>query len=93
MKTLTRTHFGRTDVFRILDEFPAGYKVWNIGRQNFPFEGYIPIAKPSKENKYYIDRATLAAVKVEDEIIALRVLCFAGQHPCGKEDFERLITQ
>ena len=93
MKTLTQTCYGRTDVFRIVDEFPAGYVVWNIGRQNFPFEGFVPIARPTKENKYYIDLKTLAAVRVKDEITALRVICFAGEHRCEKEDFDKLINQ
>lgn len=92
METLKyTTWFGRTDVFQILDEFPAGYVVWNIGRQNFPFECYIPIAKPI--GKYRINLNTLSAVKVKDEITALRVICFAGRHECGKTEFERLINQ
>lgn len=92
MATLKHTTwFGRTDVFQILDEFPADYVVWNIGRQNFPFECYIPIAKPIGE--YHIDTNTYSAVKVKDEVTALRVICYAGQHPCGKKEFERLINQ
>ena len=36
----------RTDKFKIVDTFPLGYIVWPIGRENFPFPGYIPLAKP-----------------------------------------------
>lgn len=32
--------------FKIVENFPAGAIVWNIGRHNFPFEGYIPVAYP-----------------------------------------------
>ena len=39
----------RTDKFKIVDTFPHGYIVWPIGRENFPFPGYIPLAKPHRE--------------------------------------------
>ena len=35
----------RTDRFEIVGEFPFGYEVWAIGRENFPFPGYLPLAK------------------------------------------------
>ena len=36
-KIINTTWFGRVDVFQIVDEFPGGYSVWNIGCQNFLF--------------------------------------------------------
>lgn len=47
MNTLVTNNYNRKDVFEIVEKFPNGYVIWNIGRRNFPFKGYIPLAKPT----------------------------------------------
>lgn len=69
----------RTDVFEIVDTFPAGYVVWAIGRDNFPHEGYIPLAKST--GKFTVSTDGLKALKMESEEIALHVLKMAIQGP------------
>lgn len=68
---------GRTDRYRIVDHFPPGYIVWNIGRDNFPFEGYVPLARET-DIPHHIDLKTLRALKVNDEDTALRMIEAAG---------------
>ena len=60
-KIINTSWFGRVDVFQIVDEFPCGYSVWNIGRQNFRFPGYLPLARFDSEY-HLIDGCVLKAV-------------------------------
>lgn len=80
----------RTDNFRIVDTFPRGYIVWPIGRQNFPFPGYIPLAKPHREKKYHIDLSTLAALRCEKSDAILRL---ASQTIINREMFIELMNK
>ena len=64
----------RRDIFEIVNEFPDGYIVWAIGRQNFPFPGYLPLAKLIEP--YSVSVTELKAIKV-DEQVALRILRLA----------------
>lgn len=44
MKTLeVISWYGEKFTYEITNHFSVGYYVWNIGRQNFPIAGYIPI--------------------------------------------------
>lgn len=64
----------RTDEFEIVNEFPHGYVLWNIGRENFPFPGFIPIAQPKPENMYHIRLDTLKALRLDDEDLCLHLM-------------------
>lgn len=66
-KIIHKTRFGRTDVFEIVDKFPNGYVVWPIGRANFPYEGFIPLARPT-DVPYHIDMNSLKALRVDEPI-------------------------
>jgi hypothetical protein len=66
-----------THEFEIVDNFPADYQVWNIGRQNFPHPGYIPLCKA--DSHYNVDLDSLKALKVKDEKTALDILKRAGR--------------
>lgn len=86
----------RSDVFIKVDEWPAGYYVWPIGRHNFPFEGWLPLCKDGK-NEYEwqcnIDAENLKAIKVKSEDVALRCLDAAIKGECKtKEDYIKLIN-
>lgn len=81
------------DTFEVVNDFPKGYEIWNIGRHNFPFECYVPLARPLAENRYYIDRASLKAIKVDDEQTALAILKEAGRRTVNETKYYRIIAQ
>ena len=82
---LEHTEYGRTDRFLICDTWPAGYVVWNIGRHNFPFEGYLPLCVC--DNNYHVFINSLCCIKVESEELAIEVLCEAGR--TGNYDYKK----
>lgn len=63
---LQTENFGHKDVFEIVEEFPKDYIIWNIGRQHFPFAGYLPLARPHDTLPYHIDRNSLKTIRVND---------------------------
>lgn len=84
MKTIIdKTNLGRIDRYEVVDEWPAGCVVWNIGRQNFRHEGYLPLAYVTGNQ---VDMSRLKAYHVGDEALCLKVLEAAG---CGNVDYER----
>lgn len=85
---LTTSDYWNTDNFAVVDEFPAGAIVWNIGRQNFPFPGFIPVAWPLDD--CHIDRARLMAVKCKDDETADAILKEAGRRGVNAERFAEL---
>ena len=74
----------REDRFQVVEQFPINYVIWNIGRENFPFEGCIPLAK--MKDKIHVDMKSLKALKVKDEKTALMLLRQAGR---GEIDFDK----
>lgn len=91
-KSYTRTH-----VFDIVEDFPPGYIVWNIGRQNFKYECYIPLAQRVSEDKksyqyYHIQRDTLKAIKVDNEALALHILNIASKHSVDCREFYNIVN-
>lgn len=83
MTIIDKTNLGRIDRYEVVDEWPAGCVVWNIGRQNFRHEGYLPLAYVTD---YHVDMSRLKAYYVGDEALCLKVLEAAG---CGNVDYER----
>ena len=83
---------GRLDTFKIVDKFPNGYIVWNIGRANFPFIGYVPLAKPDPELPYHICTDSLRAIKCDSEETAHNILRQEGRYEVNKEKFLKLLT-
>jgi hypothetical protein len=96
MTTLTSKTMHSTHTFEVVETFPAGYSVWNIGRKNFNFECYLPLAKP-KPSKYpfqkCIDPETLKAIKVKDEKTALKILNLSSCGVVDKSRFRELIKR
>lgn len=81
----TKNSFGKETVYKIVDsinDVPLSHKIWNIGRHNFPLEGYIPMARVTG---YSIHPETLLAVPVESEERALYLLDLAH-----KKDFDAM---
>lgn len=82
--------------FEIVETFPAGYVVWNIGRRNFNFGSYLPLAKPVATKYDFqkcIDPDTLKAIKVANEETALKILNLASREEIDKNRFEELIKK
>lgn len=78
-------NYGRVDVFERVEEFPAGYFVWNIGRQNFPHEKCVPLAKDGYNPERWmrnIDPDNLKYIEVESEELALLII--QRSHRCNK---------
>lgn len=68
-----------THEFEVVNEWPTGYFIWNIGRQNFPHEGYLPLATET-ELKYHVNTRKLKALNVGDEDLCLAAMRAA--HNC-----------
>lgn len=62
----------RADRFEVVETFPAGYVVWNIGRHNFPFPGFIPLARAVRGNPDAIDIGSLKALRCARSDAVLR---------------------
>lgn len=77
---------GEKDKFKIVSRFPTGFRVWNIGRHNFPFSEYIPLAKIG-EDGYSVDRSSLCAIRCKDEKTAIAILKQASKDVVGKKEF------
>lgn len=91
--------FGRTDVFQIVDKFPEGYIIWNIGRHNFEHECYIPLAQRVSNNKkeleyYHIKTDSLKALKVESEELALYLMKYAHKvDSVNSTNFDKIVQK
>lgn len=82
---------GPTYVFEVVDEFPDGYMVWNIGRKNFPYENYIPLCE-AIEGTYNIKAETLKMLYVEREVDALFILNKANWRTVDKALFQKIVN-
>lgn len=88
-KMIENTMFcGRTDVFEIVDYFPEGYIVWPIGRENFPYKGYIPLCKVLDDG-YHVDVSSLKALKIH-EGLANYTLIQASKRGVNKSQFDEM---
>lgn len=92
-KIIDITRWGRTDEYDVvtLEELSDDYFVWNVGRQNFPHPEYLPFAKAGAL-PYHIDPASLKAVKMPSEDIALTILRLAGLVEVTKHDVCTLLA-
>ena len=79
--------------FEIVESFPEGAFVWNIGRENFKHECYLPLAflDTSFSDLFHVDVKRLKAIKVKSEKIALNIIEMAGEATVGKKEFEDTI--
>lgn len=73
-KFVDPTPWGRVDEYELVDEFPTGYIVWNIGRQNFKHEGFIPLVKPDPHFEFGVLLKDMKALKCSSEDEALYIL-------------------
>lgn len=90
MATIINTDmWGQTREFEIIDTFPEGYVVWNIGRENFPYQGFIPLCNASPD--YEVDIDTLKALFVGDETSALKIMRNAHRVTVNQKKFLEFI--
>ena len=89
MKQIQHTAYGRTDTFSIqnIEDVSSDYQVWNIGRHNFPFPTYVPMAKC---HGYNVDLQSLVAVQVPNEHIALAIIRDAHEKTITANDLKHL---
>lgn len=94
-KTITHKDFwGETRTYEIVNEFPYCYEVWNIGRENFPFPKFIPLAMGGYNgNPFHIYPDKLKALEVESEEFALFLLSKVHQKIVYKDIFDQLHEQ
>lgn len=78
-KIVCTSFHGRIDVFQIVDEFPWGYEVWPIGRHNFPFPGYLPLATFENYHMRDTNCRPLKAIKI-DEDLADKILHYSVRY-------------
>ena len=65
--------------FRV-QECVTGGIIWNIGRHNFPFEGYVPICSTGRNgNPDWVYTDSLRAFNMGDERLALLLLDLASR--------------
>lgn len=79
--------FGRRDTFEIVEEFPLGYTIWNIG-QHMP-DGYLPLCRVIA-GTYQIEPDTLKAIKIDG---AQKILAAIGGGQSTIETMERYIRR
>jgi hypothetical protein len=91
MKKIIDKRWYRTDTFEVVDEFPSNYVVWNIGRQNFPHKGYIPLAEIDKtfDDMCHIKTDTLKALFVSEELSDF-ILDLAKRKTINKKEFLKI---
>lgn len=87
-KFVDNNGYGTIHTFEIVSEFPHGYIIWNIGRRNFPHEGYIPLCVA--DENCHVDLGTLKALKVSNEDFALALLKEAGRHTITRKEYFRM---
>lgn len=87
---LTGVKYYEERTFKKVDEFPEGAVVWNIGRSNFPFPGFVPVAFLKTE--FYINPERLFAVRCKDEETALKVIKLGHHKRVTKSMFDKIIN-
>ena len=95
MKTIIDKKWYRTDRFEPVEEVPQGYFVWNIGRQNFPHERCVPLAKDGINQEPWqmnVDVENLKYIEVETEELALRILKEASRKGVDRERFYEIVN-
>lgn len=76
------------DRFEIVDHFPLGYRIWNIGK-NMP-DGYLPLVQTVPSDSYSVIPDTMKAIKIEG---AQTVLAAIGFGPETVEEMEAYIAE
>lgn len=90
MKSITIEEYYRSDRFVVVNTFPKDYIVWNIGREHFPVQGYIPLALV--DDNWQVDLSSLKTLKCPSDRIADVVLGKAHRQTVDKEEYQKIIA-
>ena len=80
----------RTDKFEVVQDFIKGTVIWNVGRENFNFKGYIPLV--NVDDNYNVV-GTKYALKVDSEELALYLLREANFGTIARDKFNELVEK
>ena len=80
----------RTDKFEVVQDFIKGTVIWNVGRENFNFKGYIPLV--NVDDNYNVV-GTKYALKVGSEELALYLLREASFGTIDQDKFNELVEK
>lgn len=80
----------RTDKFEVVQDFIKGTVIWNVGRENFNFKGYIPLV--NVDDNYSVV-GTKYALKVDSEELALYLLRQASFGTIDRDKFNELVEK
>lgn len=85
-KIIVKTRYNE-HTFEIVDHVPAGYQIWNIGKNMT--DGYLPLCKVIP-NSYDVEINTLKAIKID---AAQVILAAIGSGQDTIEKMERYIKR
>lgn len=80
----------RTDKFEVVQDFIKGTVIWNVGRENFNFKGYIPLV--NMDDRYTVFGQKYA-LKVDSEELALYLLRQANFETIDQDKFNELVEE
>lgn len=79
-----------TYTFRLVDNVPLGYMIWNIGKHHMP-EGYLPLCRLSFFQPFpggrNIEVETLLALKADGSHVILDAIGYGPETPEEMEEF------
>lgn len=79
--------------YELVEEFPEGYLVWNVGTEYAPID-YIPLCKPRKDQPQFIESYTLKALYVGGvyggNAIWCKIMKSAEREEIDKDKFNEL---
>ena len=82
----------RGHIYEIVDAIPAGYMIWNIGKNII--DGYLPLCRPARQQPFpggrSIDVDALKAIKIDG---AQDILAAAGKGEDTLEEMERYVKR
>lgn len=91
LTSITLTDVWNVYTFHVVNNFPDDYIVWNIGREHFPIQGYIPLAKIVSD--YHIDPNTLMTIKCPSAEVADIILKKAGRKTINKTEYNKIVEE
>lgn len=91
MKAIIIEETYRSDRFEVVDFYPHGYTVWNIGREHFPIQGYIPLAEV--DETCHVNTKTLKTIKCPNDKVADYILKVAGRKDVDQDEYYRIINE
>ena len=77
-------------LFEVVQDFIKGTVIWNVGRENFNFKGYIPLVNIDDRDTVFGQKY---ALKVGSEELALYLLRQADFGTIDRDKFNELVEK